>query len=305
MLDSPIWDTDGLDWPNRAASRFIQVGGLRWHVQQMGSGPVLLLVHGTGAATHSWRDLAPLLARYFTVIAPDLPGHGFSATPAAPGMSLPGMAAALTALLGTLNLRPAFVAGHSAGAAILARMCLDNAINPTALFSLNGAFLPLPVQFFSPLAKLLARVPVVPHLFAWHVADRRVVERLMRGTGSAIDQKGMDLYARLMRRPGHAAAALDMMANWDLRPIKRDLPLLKPKLILLVGSNDRTIRPADARQVADLVPGALLETLPGLGHLAHEENPARVAALIETFARSMDEDWSQFDQAPPDQSPDP
>ena len=55
--------------------------GLRWHVQMMGTGPQVLLLHGAGAATHSWRDVAPLLARDFTVIAPDLPGHGFTDTP--------------------------------------------------------------------------------------------------------------------------------------------------------------------------------------------------------------------------------
>ena len=81
------WERDGADWPNRAASRFVTVGAMRWHVQVMGSGPVLLLLHGTGASSHSWRDLAPRLARHFTVLAPDLPGHGFSAQPAAEASS--------------------------------------------------------------------------------------------------------------------------------------------------------------------------------------------------------------------------
>ena len=47
------WATDGRDWPNHAASRFVEAAGMRWHVQVMGSGPALLLLHGTGAATHS------------------------------------------------------------------------------------------------------------------------------------------------------------------------------------------------------------------------------------------------------------
>ncbi len=287
MPEPPIWERDGLDWPNREASRFVQAGGLRWHVQVMGSGPVLLLVHGTGAATHSWRDLAPKLARHFTVVAPDLPGHGFTAMPPEAGMSLPGMAEGLTALLRVLEVQPVLVAGHSAGAAILARMCLDGVINPQGLISLNGAFLPLAVQFFSPLAKLLSRVPVVPQVFAWHVADRKVVERLMNSTGSTLDGRGMDLYARLMRRPGHASAALAMMANWDLRPVQQDLPRLAPKFLLIVGGNDRTIRPDDARRVAALVPGATIEIMDGLGHLAHEERPAEVAEIMRGFASTL------------------
>ena len=63
------WQRDGADWPNRASSRMVRAGGLTWHVQVAGSGPVLLLVHGTGASTHSWRDLLPLLATGHTVVA--------------------------------------------------------------------------------------------------------------------------------------------------------------------------------------------------------------------------------------------
>ena len=83
------WERDGRDWPNRASSRFVDAGGLRWHVQVMGEGPVVLLIHGTGASTHSFRALAPLLAPHFTVVVPDLPGHGFTdAPPSASGYSL-------------------------------------------------------------------------------------------------------------------------------------------------------------------------------------------------------------------------
>ena len=72
------WQRAGLDWPNRHSSRFVEAGGIQWHVQEMGSGPVVLLLHGTGSATHTWGSLAPLLADDFRVLAPDLPGHGFT-----------------------------------------------------------------------------------------------------------------------------------------------------------------------------------------------------------------------------------
>lgn len=93
MTRSPDWNVEGRDWPNRGSSRFVEAGGLRWHVQVMGEGPALLLLHGTGAATHSWRDIAPLLAKTHTVVAMDLPGHGFTAMPARPtDCSLPQVA---------------------------------------------------------------------------------------------------------------------------------------------------------------------------------------------------------------------
>ena len=287
MSDRPNWDQDGRDWPNRAASRFVQAAGLRWHVQQAGEGPTLLLVHGTGAATHSWRGLLPLLARRFTVIAPDLPGHGFTQGPAHGRLSLPFMAKALTELLAVLGQRPALVAGHSAGAAILARMALDGAIAPARIIGLNAALLPFEGfagQVFSPIARMLAGVPVVPWFFARRAGDRAVVERLLRDTGSAPDPQGVELYGRLVRRPGHVAAALGMMANWDLHPLLRDLRRLAPPLVLLVGGADRTVPPADARRLRTILPGLRIIPLPGLGHLAHEEAPAQVAGLLEGIA---------------------
>ncbi|MET0723519.1 MAG: alpha/beta fold hydrolase BchO [Tardiphaga sp.] len=276
------WITDGADWPNRAASGFVESGGIRWHVQRMGAGPSLLLLHGTGAATHSWRGLMPILAEQFDVIAPDLPGHGFTSSPAPHRLSLPGMAADVSALLQKLEATPVIVAGHSAGAAILARMCLDGRIAPDLLVSLNGALLPLngiAGHLFSPLAKLLVLNPVVPRLFAWQASTPGAVERLLDNTGSRIEAAGVAQYRRLVRSPAHVAAALRMMANWQLEALRRDLPRLKPKLVLVTASNDRTISPETAKRVAALVPGAAIERVAG-GHLAHEEQPRLIADVM-------------------------
>ena len=105
-MSAPRWEVEGRDWPNRAHSRFVDAGRLRWHVQVWGEGPVLLLLHGTGAATHSWRALAPLLAEHFTVVAPDLPGHGFTTGGPAGGLAMPAMARAVGELLRTMDLAP-------------------------------------------------------------------------------------------------------------------------------------------------------------------------------------------------------
>jgi magnesium chelatase accessory protein len=281
-----VWDADGADWPNRDSSRFVSAGGLDWHVQVMGQGPMMLLIHGTGASTHSWRALAPLLARRFTVVAPDLPGHGFTSMPsAAEGLSLPGMAARLGRLLDALAASPEIVVGHSAGAAILARMCLDRRIAPADLISLNGAFLPLrgaAVALFSPLAKLLTAIGPLPALFARLAANPGSVERLLNDTGSRLEPAGIAQYRRLFASPGHVAATLGMMANWRLDELERELGRLEPRLTLIVGECDGTISPADAGRVAALVPGATVASLPGLGHLAHEEKPEEVAALIRS-----------------------
>ncbi len=289
------WDTEGADWPNRASSRFIDCGGLRWHVQVMGEPapgrPAILLLHGTGAATHSWRSLAPLLAEHFTVIAPDLPGHGFTGTPATADLSLPGMAQALAQLLDrlrdTLGVVPAFALGHSAGAAVLARMCIDGRLDLRALAGINAALLPLQGlagQFFLPAAKILSSSSLVPRLFAWRAAGGAATERLVRGTGSILDAEGIALYGRLVRNAAHVSGVLRMMASWDLAALDRDLPRLPCPLLLMVGTRDRTVRPGDALRIRERLPGTRIVELPGLGHLAHEERAAEVAGHLRALA---------------------
>jgi magnesium chelatase accessory protein len=281
--DRPDWSTDGRNWPNRADSRFVDAGGLRWHVQVAGAGPDLLLLHGTGAATHSWAGLLPLLARTHRVIAPDLPGHGFTVALPQAEMSPTGMGRAVAALLRVLDAHPVAGIGHSAGAALLIRMTLDRLIDPLVLFGINGAILPLgavPLHVFGPLARWLSSSSLVPRLFAFHASDRTVAERLLRGTGSSPPPETLRCYAALFRRSGHAAGALAMMAHWDLPSIARDLPGLTAKLVLIVGDNDRTIPPEEANSVRRKLPGAEIVHLSGLGHLAHEEEPGAVAAII-------------------------
>jgi magnesium chelatase accessory protein len=277
------WTADGRDWPNREASRFIDAASYRWHVQVLGEGPVALLAHGTGAATHSWRTLMPLLAKHFTVVAPDLPGHGFTEQPLAHRLSLVSMAKDLATLCKTLDVRPQLAIGHSAGAAILVRMSLDRLIEPKLIVSLNGAFLPfggVASLILSPLAKALTFNPLVPWMFAWRGGDPAAVHRLIAGTGSSIDAEGERFYGKLVSSPAHVAAALQMMANWDLRSLVRDLPGLQSDLVLIAASNDRAIPPDVARRVRDLVPKAKLEAVAGHGHLAHEEAPQKVAEII-------------------------
>ena len=290
--ETPSWEKDGRDWPNRTASRFVEAGGLNWHVQLMGQGPCLLLLHGTAAATHSWRDLAPLLAPHFTLIAPDLPGHGFTSSLPQARVSLAGFSEALRALLNKLQASPDLVLGHSAGAAIALRMALDGAMTPRAIFSLNGALLPLGDEhaaFFTRAARLMVGLPFVSKLCAWRASKHEVAAKLLRDTGSEIGPRGVELYTRLFGYPGHIRAALTMMAQWELRPLLRDLPRLVPALFLLVGSRDRAVPPMQARRIQAIQPASRIITLEGLGHLAHEEAPERI---VDALLR----EWSRFKQ---------
>ncbi len=289
MSDRPDWNIEGRDWPNRAASRFVTVGDLRWHVQVSGSGPGILLIHGAGAATHSWRGLTPLLAERFTVVAPDLPGHGFTAMPPENGLSLPAMARRTAALIGALDVRPSLVVGHSAGAAIALQMSLDGRFGEAPVVAINGALQPFAgavAPLFQGLAMGLFVNPLAVRMFAGAARDRGRVARMIRGTGSEIDEAGIDFYARLLRRPGHVSGTLGMMGSWDLRALRRTLPQLIADLTLIVGDRDQAVPPSVAEDVRASLPRARIVTLPGLGHLAHEERPDLVAAVITDVARA-------------------
>jgi magnesium chelatase accessory protein len=287
MADKPDWRNDGRDWPNAGASRFLSVGGLDWHVQVAGEGPDLLLLHGAGAATHSWRDLIPLLATQFRVIAPDLPGHGFTGTPHE-ALSLPNMARRTAAVLRALEARPALLVGHSAGAAVALRLALDGAAPGAGVVGINAALKPFAgaaAPLFRTLALGLFANPLAIGVFSAAARDAARVKRLIEGTGSHLDARGIELYGRLFRRRGHVSATLGMMGAWDVQALLDDLPRLEGRLTLIVGDRDLAVPPAVSRGVAASRPGTEVVSLAGVGHLAHEEAPDAVAEILARLAR--------------------
>jgi magnesium chelatase accessory protein len=274
-------------WPHAERSTVVAAGEIDWHVQRWQPPqprPVALLLHGTGAATHSWRHFAPLLAPHFDVIAPDLPGHAFTRAPRTQELSLPAVAQAVAALLQALRVRPHWVIGHSAGAAIALRMGLDGLTDAAQTVSINGAILPLqgPVgRLFLPLARLLVVNPLVPPAFAAWTRLPSVAQRLLGSTGSRVDDLGQRCYAHLMADAAHAAGALKLMASWDLQPLADALPRWRAPLLLIAGAGDRTLPASHSQRVQQSVGAAArCIVLPGLGHLAHEEDAPTVLAAL-------------------------
>lgn len=284
------WARESSHWPHAQASRFIRIGPLEWHVQHFGPPPdrvpVVLLLHGTGAATHSWRDVAPRLAKCCHVVVPDLPGHGFSRRPPDLALSLPVMGGAIDALMTHLHLSPDMVVGHSAGAVIAAWGVLHGRLQPRDLVGLNGAWQPFGGQaahWISPATQWLASSGWAARGLSRLAGSELVLDHLLRGTGSQIDWIGRRCYARLVSSPSHVAAALSMMAHWDLQSLQSELPGLVQRqcaLTLIVGDADPMVPPAQSLAVQRRIPGARLHSLAGLGHLAHEEAPARVSELL-------------------------
>lgn len=285
----PDWATDGKDWPNRMVSSFVRAGGYEWHVQMMGSGPVCVLIHGTGAATHSWRDMMPLLAKQYTVVAMDLPGHGFTKG-SGQRPTLEGMATSVAALLVELKLAPALVVGHSAGVAIGAQLLLDRKWQ-IPLIGFTPALMPFPglaARLFPQLAKMLFTNPFVSIIFSRMAqAPGQTAKFLARATGSNIDTAGAKYYTRLFSKSGHCDGAIRMMANWRLENLRDHLSKLTSPTLLIRASQDSAIPKAAVEDAAALIPECTLEVMEKLGHLAHEEDPKLATDIITRFAKKQ------------------
>lgn len=277
------WRAHGSSWPLHETSEFRQVGRFVWHVQRTGSGPTMLLLHGTGAGTHSWAPLIKRLQDAFSLIAVDLPGHGFTVTPRGFTPSLPNMARALNELLKDLDLVPDIVVGHSAGAAIAIHMAATQADPAKMLFSINGALKPFPglMRLIAPVtAKAAAFGGVASYFVSRNASGVSRVRNLVKSIGSDPDQVDIAPYSILLQSRGHIQGALQMMAHWDLSTILRDCRRLEMPISFIVGGSDQAVPPRVSEHAAGQAQRGTYLELPGLGHLAHEEAPDKVAALI-------------------------
>jgi magnesium chelatase accessory protein len=265
-------------WPHAQHSRFVQAGAIQWHVQCMGQGPCMLLLHGTGSGHFSWRDLVPALAPHFTLVVPDLPGHAFTSRGPEGALSLPGMSEGLRALLLQLQVTPQVIVGHSAGAAIAAHMALHfESLARSTLIGLNPAWLPLPgvaSWLFGPAAKLAALNPLSAWATAKMAAKPGAVADWLARTGSTLDAQGLDLYTRVLSDAGHVHGVLSMMAAWQLKPLAARLHHLRNPVVMLIGEQDQTVPPSLAQTALMRLPQAQIHFQKGLGHLAHEQDPA-------------------------------
>ena len=269
---------------HQMTSRFVAADGLHWRIVETGTGngPIVLLIHGTAASVHSWRDVMPLLAKTHHVIAVDLPGHGLTKYKSASDLSLHRMGKGIVALLAAMNHVPEIVVGHSAGAAILAWVCGRKYFTPKRLVSFNGAFYPfagISGSLFGPMAKLVALNPFVPRLLST-VASRATVEKLLKDTGSTITPEGVGLYYDLFKDQTHVAAALGMMAAWDLRGMDDNFKTMTAHGIFVAGNNDKAVPPETANRAAAHCRSAEVVRIAGFGHLLHEENPGLAANII-------------------------
>ncbi len=289
MDPNPVqWNVEKSRWPNSNVSRFIETDAARWHVQRLGVGPKLLLLHGSGATTHSFDGLIANLKNEFEIIALDLPGHGFSSELKRLEPTLPNVARAISEVLEHEDFEPDLVIGHSAGAAIGVELIHRDLIAPKALVAINGAFYPFPGfagSFFPAMAKLLFLNPFVPSLFSVAASKSRVA-RLMESTGSTLTHEQIGYYERALASSAHIRGTLAMMANWQLETMREKLRRLHVPTQLIIGGNDGTIAPEASLDTEKSMQNCRRVVLAQYGHLVHEEAPEKVVDAVRDF-------WSQ------------
>lgn len=264
----------------RDASRKVLCKPHRWHVQEAGSGDTLLLIHGAGGATQSWRGIFPELAKTHRVIAIDLPGQGFTDVGARGRCGLGHMAEDIGTLMTHEDWQPTAIIGHSAGGAIALQLALAGRTNH--VIGINAAlsnFRGVAGWLFPMMAKAMAINPLTARLFS-ATATPASVRNLLKGTGSTLNSEGEAHYLKLIRSSGHVDATLAMMSQWSLERLSQQLQKITARVDLIVAEGDKAVPPSSSVDAAKSLPNAHLHSIKTLGHLVHEEDPNQISALI-------------------------
>lgn len=271
------------NWPHRHSARRIACPPHSWCVLDIGSGPVILLLHGAGGSGHSFRHLIPLLTPHYRVIAPDLPGQGFTRAGGRGRFGLDAMAQDLVKLCAAQGLQPVAVLGHSAGAAIALRMAELLPDRPKAIIGINaalGSFEGAAGVLFPLMAKALALMPLIPTLVSklWGTASK--VDSLLSSTGSQIDAAGQAQYLALVQNAGHIEGTLGMMAQWQLDGLLARLPMLTVPTMLIASAGDKAVPARVSETAGGRMKSSKVVVLQRYGHLVHEEAADAVADVL-------------------------
>jgi pimeloyl-ACP methyl ester carboxylesterase len=290
-----------------------ELHGHRVIYRMVGSGPPVVLIHGMVNSSRHWEDVALGLADRYTVIAPDLIGHGDSAAVRG-DYSLGAHASSIRDLLAALGTDRATIVGHSLGGGIAMQFFYQFPQRTERLVLVSSGGLGHQV---SPVLRGAA-LPGAAALL-WAAAHPRVLDSIseagerMRGRGH---RNGVYLQAfatalRPLERPGARRAFLQTLRSVidarGQRVSARDrLYLLTGFPTLIVwGERDNTIPLAHGREAHEAIPGSRFETLPRAAHFPHLEDPKGLAAVLGRFlettepGRIDDDDWGEVIAARP------
>ncbi len=277
-------------------SEFLQVEGLEIHVQQAGSaGTPLVLLHGFGASTFSWREVLAPLAQSRRVIAFDRPGFGLSQRPLPPypGDTNPyrqsAQAELTAALLDALGIDRAVLVGNSAGGTIALLTALEHPERVAALVLVDAA-----VYTGGGAPNWLRPLLHLPQV-------RRLGPLFVR----SIERWGRDLLDQAWHDPSKitpevlAGYSIPLRAEnwdralWELTLASEDLDLasrldeITVPVLVVTGDDDRIVPTAESVRLASEIHGARLVIIPACGHVPQEECPEAFLEAVEAFLATL------------------
>jgi len=271
----------------RGPGDFVDVAGLRLHVRDSGApadrpdAPAVVLLHGFGSSLHTWEPWAQALAGTHRVIRYDLPGAGLTgADPTGDYSDERGMQV-LLALMDRLGIARASVVGHSMGGRLAFRFA---AAHPGRVDKL---VLVAPDGFASPGFEY-DKAPEVPALarLMRHALPKALLRMSLEPAYAdtrLMTDDTVTRYHDMMLAPGVRDALLTRMGQMVLREPTAVLKTIGAPTLLLWGDQDAMIPVANAQDYLRVLPDARLVTLPGVGHLPHEEAPAASLPAVQAF----------------------
>jgi pimeloyl-ACP methyl ester carboxylesterase len=268
-------------------STFVEVDGMRVHLRDQGprDDPApLVLLHGTSASLHTWEGWVRALAPRKRVITFDLPAFGLTGPAPDGDYSIPAYVRFVDAVLRKLNVDHFVIGGNSLGGRIAWATALAFPTRVEKLILVDSAGYPLHATSI-PIGFRIARLPVLNRLLE-HSLPRGVVEDSVRnvyGDPSKVDAALVDRYYDLTLREGNRHALGQRMRLAPDGDRAAEIPGLKLPTLIIWGGRDHLIPSDDAQRFHHDIAGSQLVIFDDLGHVPHEEDPARTVVPVERF----------------------
>ena len=268
-------------------SVFVDVAGMRVHLRDEGPRddpqPIILL-HGTSSSLHTWDGWTAALRQQRRVIRFDLPGFGLTGPDPDGNYSVEHYVRFMTAMLDHLGIEHCVLAGNSFGGWIAWDTALAAPGRIDRLILVDSAGYPLR-SVSAPLAFRLAQVPVLNQLTKVTL-PRSLIESSLRnvyGDPTRVTPELVDRYFDLATRAGNREALVQRFRQAQPGTDANRITALKVPTLILWGGRDRLIPPEHARWFHRDIAGSRLVMFDELGHVPHEEDPARTVAAVQAF----------------------
>jgi pimeloyl-ACP methyl ester carboxylesterase len=278
------WENLELDEVEKPG-RSVRVGDIDMHYVEAGRGPALLLLHGLGASTFSFRRLIPLLAPHLRAIALDLKGFGYSERPRDGDYSLSAHARTIRDFMDVMGIEKASVLGHSMGGAVAMHLAAAYPERIERLILVSSATQSEVSRAVRGARFLRLFLPLVAMLTLQNRWFRRLSLSSAVVDPSYLTEDVMEGYIRPTRIRGHLRSLGELMVDRAKDPRIDPSAIHQPTLIIW-GGGDRWLPPSNGRRLQQQIPGARMVVVEKAGHLVPEEQPEETANAIIDFLRS-------------------